>query len=188
MPPVQQSAAQSVPLGDLARESRHQAGAHSRQVITEENLIPARKTLFPDITLEEDNSEAIVASMVAYRYSHTPEETENAIRDWYGDQDYALASVMRGIQQLQQQQTDRQQRVSDYNYYTPGDDPIDYNRIREQQRTAARATRLDQNAIQRNTRVAQRLQDGMNRVRAGLQRVRIYYPWFKVRTQYGYAY
>jgi hypothetical protein len=166
-------------LGEIAKEAKKNKTPAAKKVITDDDIAPQRGPL-PALKFDEDdNTDDIVDAMSAYRHSHTPEESEQLIHDWFDDYD----SILRAALKSQSQSAGIQQSMSNYNYRVC-QDSRNYQqciaRGRGEMGTAPMYPPMD------NFVTVMRIQNAFHKVRDSLMRDNIRYKWFKIRTSNGY--
>ena len=107
-------------LGTVARNSKKQTSVRAKKVITEDDM-DALATALPRLRMEgAENADEIIAGIAQYKASHTPEETEAAVRAWYERYDQDLAAA---IQQNLVVNTLREENFSN------GSEPVSYTHL-----------------------------------------------------------
>lgn len=180
--PSSSDAPQGKSLADIAKEAKQNKTAHARKVVTEDDL--DQKGPLPRIDMDgTDNSEEIVQSVGEFKKSHTPEETEQALHDWYDAYDSMLAAAIRDNMEIQ----DRREatsyagnRMCYGNYNQPN-----YKKCQEQQQAEMWGRRDDGFSLRNNGIVTGRIQQEFMKVRSGICRFNLRYTWFKVRNANG---
>lgn len=165
------------PLGTVARNSKKTA-APGKRVITEDdmNAMP-----LPKLRMDgPENGDEIVAAIGEYKASHTPDETEAAVRAWYERYDQDLAAA---IKQNQVVSSLREENSSNGNEICRQGG--DYMACENRRRAEYIGTRHDQNTLQNNVQLEVRIQHAFMKVRAGIARYNLHYDWFKIRTTNG---
>jgi hypothetical protein len=80
------------PLGTVARNSKKQPDTHAKKVITEDNM---NAMPLPPLRMDSaENSDEVIAAIGEYKRTHTPDETEAAVRAWYERYDQDLAAAI----------------------------------------------------------------------------------------------
>ena len=183
-PATPQPKKEELSLADLARAARKgkptPLAASGKVMVTNDNLQPRAKLLFDDIDLERDNSDALIAAMLSYKRLHTPAETENAIREWYQLQDSYMQNLVNQRDALQA--TAQGNGRSSY--------PRNSAAYREYEAQAMRQMQNQQDAYEQSRKVGillGRLQQGLIKVRGGIQRENLRYDWFKILNGNGYG-
>lgn len=168
-----------VSLADAARAVKKEKPATPAKVVyTNDNIAAGRtKLAFPDVEVERgDNSAEILQAMSVYRNLHTNGETDNAMKEWFDQQDGYLQSFFE----------QRERLVADRNggYMNNYPQPTTEAGYREYMAEMKRRQSSAQNAgeqIQKLGRMISKLQQGLMKVQSGLQTERIKYDWFKIR-------
>lgn len=159
-------------LADAAKRAR-EGKPKSKMVITEENFTPLHGPL-PDLNIEGvDNADDVVKAIDTYRRSHTAAETEQAIREWYDDYDLMFQKAFRENEEIKARNQDRSAEATEY--------PDDYRKYQEQRTTAIRSALQDQRTVQKNGLLMARIQQGIQKVRSGIQMFNLRYEWMKIR-------
>lgn len=127
-----------------------------------------------------ENGEEIVAAIGEYKASHTPDETEAAVRAWYERYDQDLAAA---IKQNQVVSSLREENSSNGNEICRQGG--DYMACENRRRAEYIGTRHDQNTLQNNVQLEVRIQHAFMKVRGGIARYNLHYDWFKIRTTNG---
>ena len=168
------------PLGTVARNSKQQTSVRAKKVITEDDM-DALATALPRLRMEgAENADEIIAGIAQYKASHTPEETEAAVRAWYERYDQDLAAA---IQQNLVVNTLREENFSNGSELCR--ESGDYQSCELKRRAEYVGVRHDQYTIRRNIALEVRIQHVFMKVRAGIMRYNLRYDWFKVRTTNG---
>jgi hypothetical protein len=164
-------------LGEAARRAKqNKPGAKAKVQITEENL-STRSSVFPAIHPELDNSEEIAKAMIAYRASHTPKETEDAIHEWYDLYDLRMANAIHEQKDIQDRRTQRSMN-SEEMYESS---PQDYRKYQALRRAEYRSAVSDEQSMRTNGLLVAKTQQTFEKVRSQLRRVNMNYDWFKIR-------
>jgi hypothetical protein len=164
------------PLGNVARKKP--AAVQTKKVITEDdmNAMP-----LPALRMDgAENSDEIIAAIGEYKASHTPDETEAAVRIWYERYDHDLAAA---IQQNQTVNTLREENFSNGNEICR--ESGDWQTCEGRRRAEYIGTRHDQYTLMRNSALEVRIQHAFMKVRMGIMRYNLRYDWFKIRTTNG---
>ncbi len=95
-PPSQAPADTGSPLAAAARSTKAQkAAAHAKKVFTDEDMEVTAGPL-PRLKMDgAENADDVVAAITAYKASHTPEQTENAVHIWYDRYDEMLGAAIQ---------------------------------------------------------------------------------------------
>ena len=163
---------ESPSLADAAKKARENKGK-AKIVVTEETLVSARGPI-PDLNLEGlDNSDDVLKAMDQYRRSHTPVETEQVIRDWYNNCDSMFQRAFTENEEIKMRAQDR--------YAEPRQYPNDARKYQEQRTAEIHSAIQDQRLVQKNNLLIARIQQGIQKVRNGLQVSGLRYDWMKIR-------
>ncbi len=164
-------------LAAAARCSKARKGARSKKVVTDED-IEAHFGPFPRLKMNEaENGEEVVAAIAKYKETHTPQETEDAIRGWYEDYDEELAAAITDNQDLQAL---REANVT--NGYDLCQEGRDYQKCERRRIAEIHGARHDQVEIRHNTEWITRIQHSLMNIRSRLFQMGLRYEWFKIRT------
>ena len=168
------------PLGTVVRNSKKQVDSHAKKVITEDDMDAAANQL-PRIRMDgAENADEIIAAIGAYKVTHTPEQTEEVVQAWYERYDTDLAAA---IQQNITVNTLREENFSNGNEMCR--EGGDYQKCEGRRRAEYIGQRHDRYTIMRNAALAVRVQHVFMKVRGGIMRYNLRYPWFKIRTANG---
>jgi len=178
--PGQTSTGSEKSIAAAVRDSKAQKTSRAKKVFTEDDLGAATIAL-PRLTMDgADNSDEIIAAIGKYKETHTPEQTEAAVKAWYERYDEELAAA---IQENLDVKTLRDENVS--NGYELCRQGADYEKCENRRQLEASGLRHDQTTIASNSRLVTRIQHSFMKIRNGLQRCNLRYDWFKVRTTNG---
>jgi hypothetical protein len=166
------------PLGTVARNSKKPGDTHAKKVITEDNM-----NAMPLPTLQTDgpeNSAEIVAAIGEYKRTHTPEETEAAVRVWFERYDQDLAAAIKHNQVVNSL---REENASNGNEMCR--EGADWQKCEGRRRAEYIGARHDQYTISKNWALETRIQHAFMNVRNGIGRYNLHYDWFRIRTTNG---
>lgn len=168
------------PLGTVARNSKKSPSAHTKKVITEDDM-DALGNVLPRVRMEgAENADEIIVAIGQYKASHTPEETEAVVQAWFERYDQDLAAA---IQQNQVVNSLREENFSNGNELCR--EAGDYQACEKRRRAEYIGMRHDQNTVRNNMALEVRIQHVFMKVRGGIGRYGLHYDWFKVRTTNG---
>lgn len=168
------------PLGTVARNSKKPTSAHTKKVITEDDM-DALANVLPRVRMEgAENADEIIAAIGQYKASHTPDETEAVVQAWYERYDQDLAAA---IQQNQTVNSLREENFSNGNELCR--EAGDYQACEKRRRAEYIGMRHDQYTVRSNMALEVRIQHVFMKVRGGIGRYGLHYEWFKVRTTNG---
>jgi hypothetical protein len=163
-------------LAAAARRSKAQK-SRAKKVVTEDDLEAASGPL-PHMKMEgPENADDIIAAITKYKQTHTPEQTEEAVRAWYDRYDDELAAAIQDNLDIQSL---REANAS--NGYELCQQSHDYQKCENRRIAEGVVARQDQSTIRRNTGDVTRIQHSFMKVRNGLMQMGLRYDWFKVRT------
>lgn len=162
------------------RDSKAQKTSHAKKVITDDDL-DATTTALPRLRMEgADNGDDIVAAIAQYKQSHTPAQTEAAVRAWYERYDEMLAAA---IQENLDLKTLSEANVT--NGYELCQQSGDYEKCESRRQSELNGARHDQTTVARNASLEVRIQHAFMKVRGKLMQQNLRYDWFKIRTTNG---
>jgi len=165
-------------LGNVAQKSKKQASV--KKVITEDDMNAAANIL-PRIKNDgPENADEIIAAIGEFRKSHTPEQTEDVVEAWYERYDQDLGAA---IQQSLTMKTLREENYSNENEMCR--EGGDYEKCEKQRRAEYIGVRHDQLTLKQNAELEVRIQHVFMKVRIGIQRYNLRYPWFRIRANNG---
>lgn len=160
-----------------ARKAKGQKSTRPPKVFTDEDM-EARSGPLPRLNLEgADNAEDVLDAIYTYKTTHTPDQTEQVIHDWYDRYDQMLLAA---INQNRNMTTVRNVNGSNaYDLCQESDDPrsCQYN-----QRNSGESMRSDSAVMMKNTNLQQRIQQDLARISVGLFEAHLRYDWFKMRS------
>ncbi len=183
------------PLGDVAKKNSTEKkdGATKAKRVFSDDGTSIRKSPFPTIVLQgTENSLEILTAIHDYRASHSAEETEDAVHEWFDEQSEVLSGAvdanvrMRKHNQLRMEAAqDRAAYPPNYNY-----DPDSATKMNERMTTERWSQRVENRSAQENNEVISRVQQTLIRVRFDVicrpNKIKpAAYDWFKIRTANG---
>jgi hypothetical protein len=124
-----------------------------------------------------ENADEVVAAIAGYKATHTPDQTEQAVRTWYDRYDEMLAAAIQGNQNIS---AIRQANMS--NSEELCQQSQEYEQCQKRRMAEYRGQRSDQIEMTKNAQLETRLQHAFGKVRGGLMKNGLHYDWFKVRT------
>jgi hypothetical protein len=178
-PPVPSSASpdSGVSLASAARWAKAQKAAKAKRVTTAEDMEASAGPLSRLKMEGAENADEVVAAISKYKLTHTPAQTEQAVRQWYDRYDEMLAAAIRQNLDIR---TLRAANVS--NGYELCLQSQDYQQCRNRQMAEQRGAQNDQAEQTKNSNLVVRIQHSFGKVRNGLQINNLPYDWFKIRT------
>jgi hypothetical protein len=164
-------------LADAARKARESKPAAAKKVITDENLEADRGPI-PALNLDgHDNTADIIRAIGEYHYKHTPEETEQVVRDWYNRYDHMMQRASDENAEIRSRQQDRRTQYREY--------PNDPKQYREQLLWEARSAAQDDKLLRSNGMLAGRIQSAFYKIKSELNyKYKMNYEWLKPSAQY----
>jgi hypothetical protein len=167
-------------LAAAARDSKAQKSVHAKKVFTDEDMEGTAGPL-PRLKMDgAENADEVVAAIGKYKSTHTPDETEKAVRIWYDRYDEMLAAAIQD-----NQDTMVLRNANSSNGYELCQESGDYEKCRNRQMAEQRGARSDQVQMSKNSQLEVRIQHAFMKVRNGLQMNNLHYEWFKIRTTNG---
>lgn len=177
MVPPPPTSSSDTPVAAAVRDSKAQKTSHAKKVFTDDD-VEANTGPLPKLKMDGlDNADQIITEIGNYKKTHTLEETEQAVHDWYDEYDRQLQAA---IQDNQNRQTLMQEnQMNGYDLCRQGGD---YEKCAGRQNSEAVGARGDQQAMARNNALIHRLQNALMKIRNGVVQYGLHYTWFKVRT------
>ena len=167
-------------LAAAARDSKAQKSVHAKKVFTDEDMEETAGPL-PRLKMDgAENADEVVAALAKYKTTHTPEQTEKAVRIWYDRYDEMLAAAIQDNQDMTVLRN-----ANSSNGYELCQESGDYEKCRNRQMAEQRGARSDQAQMTKNSQLEVRIQHAFMKVRNGLQMNNLRYEWFKIRTTNG---
>ncbi|HEV2397228.1 MAG TPA: hypothetical protein VGS27_09835 [Candidatus Sulfotelmatobacter sp.] len=164
-------------LGDVVRGAKAQKSTHAKKVLTDDNMEQSAGPL-PLLKMDgAENADDVVAAISTYKETHTPEQTEEAVRLWYEHYDEMLAAA---IQENLDLKALRDENLS--NGYELCQQSQDYQQCQNRRNAEMRGAQHDRAKMAENTNLMVRIQHSFSKIRNGLQRNSLQYDWFQIRT------
>jgi hypothetical protein len=168
-------------IAAAARDAKAQKAGHAKKVVTDEDMEATAGPL-PRLKMDgAENADEVIAAIVDYKSSHTPEQTEKAVRIWYDRYDEMFAGA---IQENADMTVLRNANSS--NGYDLCQESGDYQQCHYRQMAEQRGARNDQVKMMKNNQLEVRIQHAFGNVRNGLMQNHLHYDWFKIRTTNGF--
>src|SRR5438270_9839476 len=93
--PPPQAPSSDKPIAAAVRESKTQKNARAKKVFTDDDM-DANTGPLPKLKMEGiDNTDQIIAEIGNYRKTHTAEQPEEVLHDWYDEYDSQLAAAIQ---------------------------------------------------------------------------------------------
>jgi hypothetical protein len=175
-PPAQSSAPAS-PLAAAASSAKAQKTGHAKKVFTDDDM-EANAGPLPRMKMDgPENGDEIVAAITKYKETHTPEQTEQAIRTWYDRYDEMLVAT---IQENRDMATIGSVNMSNGNELCQQSQ--DYEHCQNRQMADQRGSRTDQTQMIKNNALMMRIQRVFQKVRGALMMNNLHYSWFRIQS------
>ncbi len=168
---------QNQSLAEAAKKAQKDKTAHAKKVITDEDVVPQRGPL-PALSFDgDDNTDDIIDAILNYKKTHSAEETEKVVHEWFDEYDSILSAAIRG-----QTATAARRSSTVYNGYWGCQDAPNYQNCVVRRRAEMRGSHDDQMS---GWSTVGRIQQAFMKVRNGIMRNNLQYKWFKVRNASG---
>ena len=159
------------------RDAKAQRNSHAKKVFTDDDMDASTNPL-PRLKMDGmDNTDQIITEIGNYRKTHTPEETEQVLHDWYDEYDSQLRAAIEDTQSRSTLMQENQR-----NGYELCQQGGDYEKCAKRQMSEAVGARNDQATIARNSALIHRVQQAFMKIRNSLYPFNLHYAWFKIRT------
>jgi hypothetical protein len=173
-------------MAAAAARGKAAKSARSKRIITDEDLHGTVGPL-PSLSMSgAENSDEVVTAIKEYKQTHTPKQTEEAVRSWYDEYDEDLAAAIK--ENLDIQHTRAASLRSGYDLCQNPQlyrDYDDYQKCQARGMNELRGARHEQVEVSRNWEWIARLQHSLTNVRSSLFQMGLNYSWFKIRTGNG---
>jgi hypothetical protein len=172
-----QSSAPASPLAAAASSAKAQKSGHAKKVFTDDDM-EANAGPLPRMKMDgPENGDEIVAAITKYKETHTPEQTEQAIRTWYDRYDEMLVAT---IQENRDMATIGSVNMSNGNELCQQSQ--DYEHCQSRQMADQRGSRTDQTQMIKNNALMMRIQRVFQKVRGALMMNNLHYSWFRIQS------
>ncbi len=176
-PPAENTPGTASPLAAAARNAKDQKAGHAKKVFTDDDM-EANAGPLPRLKMDgPENGDEVVTAITKYKETHTPEQTEQAIRTWYDRYDEMLVAT---IQENRDMATLSSANMSNGNELCQQSQ--DYEHCQSRQMADQRGNRSDQTVMIRNTALMMRIQRVFQKVKGGLMMNNLHYSWFHIQT------
>jgi hypothetical protein len=176
-PPPAQGSATASPLAAAASNAKAQKTGHAKKVFTDDDM-EANAGPLPRMKMDgPENGDDIVAAITKYKETHTPEQTEQAVRTWYDRYDEMLVAT---IQENRDMATIGSVNMSNGNELCQQSQ--DYEHCQSRQMADQRGNRTDQTQMMKNSALMMRIQRVFQKVRGSLMMNNLHYSWFKIQS------
>ena len=178
-PPTPSAVDQNASVAAAARTSKRPA-AHAKKIIDDDDLA-LHQSPIPRLNLDGvDNIPEIVVAIKKYKESHTPQQTEQTVHDWFDETNDVLIAAIRETSSLRDL---RESNVNNSNDLCQ--DSGDWEQCQKLRVADARGARRDQNRIRNDGFVAGRIQQAFMKIRSDMTMMGLRYEWFKIENANG---
>ncbi len=168
-------------LGEVARQNREKkANQPKAKTVIDDDTRPSIKNTSPFPEIQEqgfDNSDDVTKAMEDYRLSHSPEEMEGAVKQWYESHDKALQTAIDEGKMLKERHLNRINGRS----LNVTDRTNDYQQYYRQRDTERDLDDYDRKKCESDGLLTTRIQQAFQKVRWYLMSKNLKYEWFKIR-------
>jgi hypothetical protein len=174
--PAQSSEAAS-PLAAAANKAKAQKTAHAKKVFTDDDM-EANAGPLPRLRMDgPENGDEIVTAITKYKETHTPEQTEQAIRTWYDRYDEMLVATIQENRDMAALSSANMSNASELCQQSQ-----DWEHCQSRQMADQRGNRTDQTQMIKNSALMMRIQRVFQKVRGSLMMNNLHYSWFRIQT------
>jgi hypothetical protein len=168
------------PLGDVARKTKEERAARPQpKLVVDDDSEPLKnRSPLPELALHGlDNTDQIIRALEKFRLTHSAEETESALHEWYDGYDQMMEKAIDESKLMKERHISRvtggrgnaTDRINDYRQY---------EKTMEAER---RSDEDDRKHVEANGLLSARIQQAFSQIRFSLQKKQITYEWFKIR-------
>jgi hypothetical protein len=166
-------------LAELAAHANANKSASPRVVLDDDSM-ETKKPVIPDVFSGAlDNTEDIERAITEYRKTHTRNETEEIVHEWYTKHDDRLANAIAENRRIEERQTDRQY-LDGYRYAARNQ-----REYEAEYEADLHSARDDYSRKKDNGLLSARIQQTFMKVRSKLQAQGMNFEWFKIRCGNG---
>jgi hypothetical protein len=163
-------------IAAAARAGKSQKTTRAKKVVTDDD-IEAMAGPIPRLRMTgPENPDEVIAAIMKFKATHSPEQTENVVRDWYEGYDEILAATIQGNREMSSLRNANTSNGNDL-----CQESGDYQECQYRRMADSRGLRSDQAEMISNTALMMRIQDSFLKVRMGLEQNNLHYSWFKIR-------
>jgi hypothetical protein len=167
-------------LAAAARKAKATSPAHAKKVFTDDDM-EAQAGPFPRMKMDgAGNDDEIISAISKYKLTHTPQQTEEAVRSWFDRYDQELAAAMKSTSDTVSLRNAN--LTNGYQLCQQVQDYEDYAHCQSRQMAEQRGAQHDRNEISNNNNVVMRIQQSFTKIRMGLNQSGLHYDWFKIRN------
>jgi hypothetical protein len=171
--PPSASADPSVSVAAAARSSKKPA-VHAKKIIDDDDLALHQGPI-PRLIIEgSDNTAEIIAAFRRYKQSHTPQQTEQALHDWFDETNDLLTVTQREGSKLRDV---REANVNNSNELCQ--DSGDWQQCQKLSVAEARGARSDRTSMNNDFAVGSRIQQAFRNIYNSLIEMGVDYAWFR---------
>ncbi len=165
------------PIATAAQDSKTQKTGHAKKVFTNDDLDATAMALPPLRMDGADNGDDIVTAITKYKQTHTPEQTEAAVRVWYERYDEMLAAAIQ--ENLDIKTLGEANQTNGYELCRQSGD---YEKCEARRQAEFNGAQHDRMTVAKNGTLEVRIQHAFMKIRVKLQQQNLRYEWFKIRT------
>jgi hypothetical protein len=171
-PAVAPAADQSASVAAAARSSKKPA-VHAKKIVDDDDMALHHGPI-PRLIIEgSDNTAEIIAAIKRYKESHTPQQTEKALHDWFDETNDMLTVTQRESSKLRDL---RESNVNNSNELCQ--DSGDWQQCQRLVVAEARGARSDKNSMNNDFAVGSRIQQAFRNIYNSLTEMGVNYAWF----------
>ena len=172
-PAVAPAADQSASVAAAARSSKKPA-VHAKKIIDDDDMALHHGPI-PRLMIEgSDNTAEIIAAIKRYKESHTPQQTEKALHDWFDETNDMLTVTQRESSKLRDL---RESNVNNSNELCQ--DSGDWQQCQRLIVAEARGARSDKSSMNNDFAVGSRIQQAFVNIYNNLMAMGVDYAWFR---------
>jgi hypothetical protein len=110
-----QSDSQQDDVAEAARKAREKKTAHAKKVVTDDDDSGIKsKTSFPELKTDgATNNDEIVARVKEFKSTHTPQETEAAVRAWFEQHTEKITQLLQDVRNIAERAVRREDTSDD---------------------------------------------------------------------------
>jgi hypothetical protein len=164
---------QSASVAAAARSSKKPA-VHAKRIIDDDELVLHQGPIPRLIIAGSDNTAEILAAFKRYKQSHTPQQTEKALHDWFDETNDMLTVTQRESSKLRDL---RESNVNNSNELCQ--DSGDWQQCQRLIVAEARGARSDKSSMNNDFAVGSRIQQAFVNIYNNLMAMGVDYAWFR---------
>lgn len=164
-------------IAAAAKKAKEQKKEKAKKVYTDEDMEAASGPL-PRLKMEgADNTDDVVAAIIKYKISHTPQQTEEAVHAWYDRYDQILATAIKESLDI-----NTLRNINASNSSNLCADSADPQECRSRQTVNMIGLQSDTYEMTKNFNLENRIRQALLKVQVGLLQSNLHYDWFKIRN------